>query len=121
MILTDSGLSIFQYRFSDLLESDPNLISGLILAITTFMTELSKGKGILKSITHDNLSLILEPMEQFICVSISSLECFEIREKTRKFAMLSRKIVLENEKDIAAGILYPEMIGKLQETVKLVF
>ena len=121
LILTDSGLSIFQYRFSDLLESDPNLISGLILAITTFMTELSKGKGILKSITHDNLSLILEPMEQFICVSISSLECFEIREKTRKFAMLSRKIVLENEKDIAAGILYPEMIGKLQETVKLVF
>ena len=121
LILTDSGLSVFNYYFTDMLQSDPNLISGLILAITSFISELSKGKGILKSIRHDNLSLILEPIDNYLCVSISSQECFDAREKTRKFASLSRKIILDNSKDIEGGTIRESMLEKLLEKVKLVF
>ena len=121
LILTDSGLSVFNYYFSEMLESDPNLISGLILAITSFISEISKQKGILKSITHENLSLILEPVESFLCVSIASRECFDVREKTRKFASISRGIIGTHANEIMGGIVKDEVIEKLRQNIFQVF
>lgn len=121
LILTDTGLSVFNYYFSQMLESDPNLISGLILAITSFISEISKSKGILKSITHENLSLILEPIENFLCVSIASRECFEVREKTRKFASISRSVIGSHAIEIIGGIVKDEVTENLLKNVKIAF
>ncbi|MDH5403710.1 MAG: hypothetical protein OEY49_14535 [Candidatus Heimdallarchaeota archaeon] len=121
MILDSSGLSLYNQYYSDLLESEPALISGLITAINAFIGDLAKGKGLLQSIKHDDLSLILEPIDQFVVLCIVSNETFESRELTRKFASQLSTIFEEYTEDLAVFKITSDMEFKINQIANNVY
>ena len=104
MTLTSYGTSIFSKYFSDRLSSEPNLISGLITAVTSFMKEVTQSEGILQSIQHQDMTIMLEPIgDDFIFVCIVSKETLDLRNRVRKFSSKMEHQVNDYGTEIETG------------------
>ena len=85
IIISKEGMPLYDHFFSNRLKSDPTLVSALLAAVSSFMSELTEGKGYLKGITHESLSLVLEPVKGFVVTTIVSRETYDIRLKTKNY------------------------------------
>ncbi|MDH5404822.1 MAG: hypothetical protein OEY49_20130, partial [Candidatus Heimdallarchaeota archaeon] len=119
IIIGEGGINIFDYYFDTKLSSEPSLISGLISAVSSFMGEISRGNGYLKSIGHDDMNLILEPIGELLLVCIASDETFDLRDKTRRFAD-KMKTLIGKENDVSARISN-ELINNLNNITEQVY
>jgi tetratricopeptide (TPR) repeat protein len=62
LVSTTEGIPIFSEFYDESINNDDVLISGLLSAVSTFTRDLSKREnlGILKSIQHENITILLE-------------------------------------------------------------
>jgi tetratricopeptide (TPR) repeat protein len=121
IIIAPGGFNIFNKYITDRLTSEPELISGLISAVSSFMSEIAQGKGFLKSIRHDDLSVILEPFDNFIAVCITSEETFSIRDKTRIFTNKTKQLMYQYNNQISRGDLPDVLIDELNSIAEKIY
>ncbi|MHA2309327.1 MAG: hypothetical protein ACXABJ_08625, partial [Candidatus Heimdallarchaeaceae archaeon] len=107
LVIDESGLPLYSYKFSRKESIDDLLVSGLISAIINFSAEvLGKGTETLRSINHEGRAVIIEKQENVMAVLVADTETFESRLQVRKFLKesiikLRHKLALEqvNEED----------------------
>ncbi|MHA1126998.1 MAG: tetratricopeptide repeat protein [Candidatus Heimdallarchaeota archaeon] len=88
IISKNAGLPLFQKEFDETKRIDPNLLSGLISAISTMgTTVLDAEEEGLKLIDHGDVAIMLETVSRFFVAVVVTKETFLMREKLREFAM----------------------------------
>ncbi len=86
LVLDESGLPLYSYKFSKKEVMDDLLVSGLISAIINFSTEvLGEGTETLRSINHEGKAVIIEKQDNVMAVLVADNETFESRLQVRKF------------------------------------
>ena len=86
LVLDESGLPLYSYKFSKKEVIDDLLVSGLISAIINFSAEvLGKGTETLRSINHEGKAVIIEKQDNVMAVLVADNETFESRLQVRKF------------------------------------
>jgi tetratricopeptide (TPR) repeat protein len=118
MVVNASGLNIYDYTFSKDMSSDPTLIAGLITAMSAFIEEIIKGKGFLKSINHDDLTLMMEPLKGYVVVCITSKETFELRRKVQLLSSELEKVIKNKQVELESGILTESFRNQIDRTVE---
>jgi tetratricopeptide (TPR) repeat protein len=81
-----SGLPVYVFNFGDELEMDSSLLSGFISAIASFSTELMGETGLLRSITHEGFTFMMEHRAGLIIALIAEQETFKVRFLLNTFA-----------------------------------
>jgi len=81
-----SGLPEFVHYCDEKLEMDSSILSGFISAITSFSGEMMGGSGLLRSISQEGFTLMMEHTGTRIVTLVASQETFEIRYKLHEFA-----------------------------------
>ncbi|MDF1539061.1 MAG: hypothetical protein P1Q69_09165 [Candidatus Thorarchaeota archaeon] len=108
-----SGLPEFVHYFDEKLEMDSSILSGFISAITSFSGELMGGSGLIRSISQEGFTLMMEHTSSRIVTLIVSQETFDIRYKLHEFAKIydetfpaSYDSVVTSEYSAANELLY---------------
>ncbi len=86
VIHTQSGLDVFSKIVDERLSGDTALISGVISAVSTFTSELTRdSRGNLQSIVHQDIAVILEPGENLTFALLVDQDTYEARALLRRF------------------------------------
>ncbi len=80
-----SGLPVFVYHFDATLQMDSSIFGGFLSAITAFSDELLGDKALLRSITHEGFTVLMEYTSERIITLIADQETFDIRFTLRTF------------------------------------
>ncbi len=93
IMMKQSGLAIISKIYDQKISTDSNLVAGLISAVSTFLQQISnnKNEGNLKSILHENISILIETDEQFSYLLLVDHETYEARKLLRKISQTFRK------------------------------
>ena len=81
-----SGIPQFVHYFDVELEVDSSIVSGFISAIMSFTSELMGTKGLLRSISHEGFTLLMEHTETRTVALIADEESFDLRYLLREFS-----------------------------------
>ncbi len=81
-----SGIPQFVHYFDMKLEVDSSIVSGFISAIMSFTSELMGTKGLLRSISHEGFTLLMEHTETRTVALIADEESFDLRYLLREFS-----------------------------------
>ncbi len=65
---------------------DSSILSGFVSAITSFSGEMMGGSGLIRSISQEGFTLMMEHTDSRIVTLIASQETFDIRYMLRGFA-----------------------------------
>ncbi|MEA2069914.1 MAG: tetratricopeptide repeat protein, partial [Asgard group archaeon] len=86
IISKDIGLPIYEQYFDEKERIDPNLLSGLLSAISTMgQTVLSSKEGGLRLIDHGDVSIMLETGEKMVIALVVGKETYLLRNKLQEF------------------------------------
>jgi tetratricopeptide (TPR) repeat protein len=83
----NSGLPEYVYYFDTKVQVDSSLVSGFVTAISSFTNELMETQGLLRSINHEGLALLMEHTESRTVALVASEETFDIRYLLREFSL----------------------------------
>ncbi|MEM2143503.1 MAG: tetratricopeptide repeat protein [Candidatus Thorarchaeota archaeon] len=83
---SNSGLHEYTYRFDPSIDLDSSLVSSFISAITTFSSRLAGDVGLLRSINHEGLALMIEHTQDRMIALVAQHESFELRYRLQQFA-----------------------------------
>jgi tetratricopeptide (TPR) repeat protein len=81
-----SGLPVYVFNFGEKVEMDSSLLSGFISAIASFSTEIMGETGLLRSITHEGFTFMMEHSAGLIIALIADEETFNVRYLLNIFA-----------------------------------
>jgi tetratricopeptide (TPR) repeat protein len=90
MIASHTGLALYSRYYNDNMKTDDQLVSGLLSAVSAFITEVftsKSGGGLLKSINHENITILLEEfLENYTLVFFADKDTSAIRSKLIQLA-----------------------------------
>ncbi len=79
-----SGISIASKMYDEKLTADSDLVAGVISAVSNFITEISKDEGMLRSIVHENISILLDYDDNFIYALLTDKDTYNARRLLEK-------------------------------------
>jgi len=74
-----SGISIASKMYDKKLTTDSDLVAGVISAVSSFITEISKDEGLLRSIVHENISILLDYDNNYIYALLTDKDTYAAR------------------------------------------
>ncbi len=88
IMMKSSGLAVISKIYDKKISTDSNLVAGLISAVSTFLQQIShnESEGNLKSILHENISILIETDEQFSYLLLVDHETYEARKLLRRIS-----------------------------------
>ncbi len=98
IIYKDSGITLFEHNFKGSV-GDPDLLSGFLIAIQSFGTEISKEEVPMKKISYRNLEIEMTAGKKVICALLVNGEI------TERLSSLATKITKEFENKYAAELV----------------
>ncbi|MBD3190207.1 MAG: tetratricopeptide repeat protein [Candidatus Heimdallarchaeota archaeon] len=116
-VAAKSGIALYSHYFDEKMETDDQLVSGLLTAVESFIMEVfihQSSGGSLKSITHENITILLEGfMERYTMIFFASADTADIRSK---LIQLVDKI----ETEIVAREMTPEELEDLEKIDRII-
>ncbi|WP_455464994.1 hypothetical protein, partial [Candidatus Hodarchaeum mangrovi] len=123
MILSRSGMSIFSKHFADDSLVSEQLIGGFLTAINAFTEEAFSQEGTIEGIKHKDYTILLVPVESFLCCYVFKGSSYFALKKLKRFAeTLSLSEIIKDRLTEASHIgLEVSQESMIQDFVNRVF
>jgi hypothetical protein len=93
-----AGLPVYIYDFEKSEEDNDMLVYGLLSALSTFASEAITGAGLIRSLMHEDRTVMMEHREEYMAALITSEESFKARQNLARFLREYLRLFSDDQK-----------------------